>query len=274
MVWRRLRRNRLSMVGMLIVVIYVAVAVFAPVIAPSDPTLQNLDENLRGPSPAHLLGQDEFGRDILSRVIYGARISMAIGALSVALGFVVGSSLGTLAGFYGGWVDALIMRSMDILLALPGILLAIALIAALGVGIDNVILAVGIYTIPQYARLTRSTVLSVTHQVYVDAARAVGVPARRIILLHVVPNAIGPLIVFSALRFSTAILTASGLSFLGLGVQPPEAEWGAMLAASRQYLRVAPHIAFAYGTALSLLVLGFNILGEGVRDALDPRATL
>ncbi len=209
----------------------------------------------------------------MSRLMYGARLSIAIGALSVMIGFAIGFSLGTIAAFYGSWVDMVIMRFMDILLALPGMLLAIAIIAALGVGMQNVILAVGIYTIPQYARLTRSTALGVKNQVYVDAACATGVPSVRIILTHVVPNAIGPLVVYSALRFSTAILTASGLSFLGLGVQPPDPEWGAMLATSRQYLRVAPHLSLVYGLALMFLVLGFNMVGEGVRDVLDPRTT-
>ncbi len=273
MILTRLKRNRLSALGIAIVLLYSLLAALAPLIAPADPTAQNLDEALKGVSTNHWMGQDEFGRDVFSRVLYGARLSMVIGALSVLLGFSVGISLGTIAAFYGLWIDAVIMRLMDILLALPGILLAIAIIAALGVGMENVIFAVGIYTIPQYARLSRSSVLTVKEQVYVEAAKAVGTPSLKIILRHVVPNAIGPLIVYSALRFSTAILTASGLSFLGLGVQPPDPEWGAMLATSRQYLRVAPHLSFMYGSALLFLILGFNMLGEGVRDALDPRTS-
>jgi peptide/nickel transport system permease protein len=268
----RLLRNRMTMLGVAIISVYLFAALFPRVLTSYDPIAQDLANKLQTPSFEHWMGTDEFGRDVFSRVVYGARLSILVGFFAVASGGVVGFLIGMIAGYTGGVIDSIFMRGMDILLALPGIMLAIAIIAALGSGIQNVIIAIAIYNIPQFARITRSTVLAAKNQDYVLAARAVGNNTPGILLRHIFPNVWGPPFVFATLRFSTAILIAAGLSFLGLGVNPPTPEWGAMLAASRGYLRAAPHLAFAYGITLSLLVLGFNALGEGLRDVFDPRS--
>ncbi len=268
----RLFRNRMSMIGLVIIFIYLFAAAFPGLLSPYDPIKQELANRLQPPSANHLMGTDEFGRDVFARVLHGARLSIMVGFLAVAFGGTIGFIIGMLAGYFGGTVDSVFMRLMDILLSLPGIILAIAIIAALGTGLTNVLIAIGIYNIPQFARMTRSTVLAVKDEDYVLAARTSGNSSWGVLVHHIFPNVWSAPMILATLRFSTAILIGAGLSFLGLGVNPPTPEWGAMLAASRGYLRVAPHLAFAYGLVLAVLVLGFNALGEGLRDVFDPRS--
>jgi peptide/nickel transport system permease protein len=270
-VWRRLRRNRAAVVGGAIVLLFVLVALLAPFLTPHLPNEGDLGKRLQPPSREHLLGTDALGRDLLSRVIYGARISLQIQIVSVALALIVGTLLGVLGGYYGRVVDNVIMRFMDILLAFPGIFLAISIIAVLGPGLTNLMLAAGIYSVPQFARIVRGSVLSLKEKEFVEAARAVGESDLSIIFRYLLPNALAPIIIQTTLRMATVLLTASGLSFLGLGVQPPTAEWGAMLSNARAYLITAPHVATAPGLAIMLVVMGFNLFGDGLRDALDPR---
>ncbi|MBT9160027.1 MAG: ABC transporter permease [Dehalococcoidia bacterium] len=268
---RRLNRNRMALVGLGIISLFVLCAALAPWIAPHDPTTTSLRHTLEGPSLQNPLGRDELGRDNLSRILYGARISLSIGLISVAIGTLVGIPIGAISGYYGGKTDLLVQRLIDIMLAFPGILLAIVIVSTLGVGLPNVMIAVGIVSIPIYVRLVRGSVLSIKEQEYVSAARALGSSDRRIIFRHILPNCLGPIIVQSTLQIATAILWAAGLGFLGLGAQPPTPEWGTMLSRGRVYLRVAPHVTTFPGLAIVLSVLGFNLLGDGLRDALDPR---
>ena len=223
------------------------------------------------PSAKHLLGTDEFGRDIMSRLIYGARVSLQVGFIAVGISLVVGGLLGAFSGFYGGTLDNVIMRVMDVLLAVPQTLLAIAIAAALGPGLFNMMIAVGISAVPNYARIVRSSVLSIRGMEYVEAARAVGSSDFRIILRHIIPNSMAPIIVQSTLGVASAILNAAGLSFIGLGIQPPNPEWGAMLSGGRQYIRDFPHLTLYPGLAIMLTILALNFLGDGLRDALDPK---
>jgi len=268
----RLLHNRMTVLGVIIILIYLFMAAFPSLLTSYDPYKQELANSLKPPSMEHWMGTDEFGRDVFSRVAHGARLSIAVGFFAVATGGIIGFTIGIISGYFGGKIDSAVMRFMDVLLALPGIMLAIAIIAALGTGLVNVIIAIAIYNIPQFARMTRSTTLSVKNQDYVLAAKSVGNSSSGILWRHVFPNVWSSPLIFATLRFSTAILIAAGLSFLGLGVNPPTPEWGAMLASSRRYLRAAPHIAFAYGITLSILVLGFNAMGEGLRDVFDPRS--
>lgn len=268
--WRVFRRNHLAVVGGLIILNFFVVALLGPWITPYDPIDQDLPSQLQGPSREHWLGTDDFGRDIMSRIIAGGRVSLIVGVLATGIGALVGTLAGLVAGFYDR-LDTLVMRLMDILLAFPSILLAIGVIAVLGPSLTNVMIAVGIRSIPTYARLVRSTVLSVKNHEYVEAARTIGCSDRSILLKHIFPNCVNTLIVVSSLQIGDAILTASLLSFLGLGVQPPTPEWGQMVNAGRGLLREAPHIATFPGIALFLIVMGFNLLGDGLRDALDPR---
>lgn len=270
-VWLRFRARPRALVGACIVLAYLVAALFAPWVAPHDPTDQNLPLALKGPRPGWWLGNDEYGRDMLSRVIYGARLSFFIGATAVAIALVFGAALGVAAGYWGGWVDNLIMRVMDVMLSFPSFLLALAIVSILGPGIGNLIVAIGVFSIPSFARVARSAVLSVVGLDYVESARAAGAGDWRTIWRYVLPNSMAPLIVLSTMRMATAIITASGLSFLGLGAQPPTPEWGAMLSTGREYLRAAPHVATVPGLAIMFLVLGFNLFGDGLRDALDPR---
>jgi peptide/nickel transport system permease protein len=247
-------------------------ALLAPVLAPHDPDAIDTVRRLAPPlTAAHPLGTDEFGRDLLSRVFYGARISLLVGLAATALAALVGSLVGLVGGFVGGWVDQVLMRSIDTLMAFPYFLLAIAIIAALGPGLVNGMLAIAVVNIPFYARIVRATVLSVRQTEYVEAARALGVSETRLLLAHVVRNCLAPLIVAVTLNVGGMITALAGLSFLGLGVQPPTSDWGSMLSSSRQYINVAPHVAAFPGLAIFLTVLGFNLLGDGLRDALDPR---
>lgn len=269
-VWRRFLRNRLAVFGLIIVLVLLAVALLAPWLAPLDPATQTLNDKRMPPGSQYLLGADEFGRDILSRVIFGTRVALYVAVVAVSIALVCGVILGLAAGFIGGWVDGVIMRFVDILLAFPYLLLAIAVVSALGTGLQNTTLAVGIWATPGFARLTRSQVLTVKNREYITAARAVGVSGLRMIWQHVLPNAIPSVIVFASLYMANAILLEAALSFLGLGVQPPQPSWGLMIANGRDFLRVAPHIATIPGLAIMLAVLGFNLLGDGLRDALDP----
>ncbi len=268
--WDRFRRHRAAVAGSVVVVALLGIAVLAPWIAPYSEREQKLARRFEGPSVEHPFGLDELGRDILSRVIYGSRISLAMGVVAVGIALVGGVALGLLAGYFPR-LDGPISRTMDILLAFPGILLAIAIVAALGPNERNAMIAVGIESIPAYVRLTRASVLSLKEREFVEAARALGAGNGRILFYHILPNVIAPIIVFASLNLSTAILTASTLSFLGLGPQPPTSEWGAMVSASRGYLRVAPHLMLFPTLAIFVTVLAFNFVGDGLRDALDPR---
>jgi len=269
--WRRLLRNRSAVAGGVLVLLLAAVAIAAPYLAPYDPLAPSLEDRLSAPSALHWLGTDDLGRDILSRIIYGARASLQVGILAVAFALAAGAVLGIVAGYYGGLMDNLIMRVMDVMLAFPGVLLAIAVVAIMGPSLGNAMVAIGIVSIPVYARIVRSSTLQVKASEYLEAARALGASDLRIILRHVLPNCMAPLIVQATLGIATAILDAAGLSFLGLGAQPPTPEWGAMLSGGRAFLRVAPWVTAFPGIAIVLLVMGFNMFGDGLRDALDPR---
>ena len=268
---RTLLKNRSAKAGAIIVLLAAVTAIFAPLIAPHDPFKANLRQMLQTPSLAHPLGTDELGRDILSRIIYGSRISLTLGIVSVGIGLIGGLPLGSIGAYYGGIADLLIMRFIDILLAFPAILLAIVVVSVLGPGLYNAMIAVGISQLPIYARLIRSVVLAIKEKDFVEAARALGAGDAWILFRHIVPNAIGPIIVQATLNIASAILSAAALGFLGLGAQPPTPEWGTMLSKGRVYLRVAPHVTTFPGLAILLTVLGFNLLGDGLRDALDPR---
>ncbi|ABO50962.1 binding-protein-dependent transport systems inner membrane component [Desulforamulus reducens MI-1] len=269
--WHRLRKNKLAMVSLIFLLTLTFVAIFAPFVAPYDPYLSEMPKALHGPSAQHWLGNDELGRDILSRIIYGAGVSLRVGLIAVCIALSVGMVVGSAAGYYGGRLDNIIMRFMDIMLAFPSILLAIALMAVLGRGVENAIIAIGIVSIPEYARIIRGSVLSVKENEYVQAARAIGNNDFQIIFKHIMPNVMAPVIVRATLGISTAILETSALGFLGLGVAPPFAEWGTMLGSGRGYMYNAPHLVFFPGIAITLTVMAFNLLGDGLRDALDPR---
>jgi peptide/nickel transport system permease protein len=258
--------------GVLIIIVLLALA--APIIAPYDPIKTNQRLSLEPPSAAHLMGTDRFGRDIFSRVVYAGQTSLPIGIVSVAIGVLVGVSVGLLAGFYGGWFDGVSMRGVDLLLACPGILLALAIIAVLGSSLTNLMIAVGIAAIPEYVRITRGTVLSMKEREFVLAARVIGCRGPGIVVRHILPNVVAPVIVLATLGMAAAIITGSALSFLGLGIKPPTPEWANMLAEGREFLQHAPWVAFFPGAAIMVTVLSINLLGDGLRDALDPRMRL
>lgn len=269
--WRRLKRSRTAVFGLVITVAFVLMALLGPSVAPYSPYRQSLIEQLRPPDAEHWLGTDELGRDILSRILVGAQLSLAVSLAATLLAAVLGTVLGALGAYYGGWLDQIIMRIMDVLLAMPGILLALAIIAALGTGLTNVVLAIGIQSIPAFARLAHGSTLSAKEREYVQAAHAIGVTHGAIVFRHILPNISAPIVVQFSLRIATAVTTAAGLSFLGLGAQPPTPEWGAMLTNARTYMVTAPHMVLAPGMSILLTVLGLNLLGDGVRDILDPR---
>ncbi|HXJ77872.1 MAG TPA: ABC transporter permease [Candidatus Methylomirabilis sp.] len=268
---RRIVKSRAAVSGGTIIVVFVALALLAPALAPYEPLRGRLVDRLQGPGPTHWFGTDELGRDVLSRVLFGARISLQIQIAAVGLALVLGTALGVVAGYWGGWSDTLIMRAVDIMMAFPGIFLALAIIAALGTGLGNVIVASAIFLVPQFARVVRGSMLILKEKEFVEAARALGEGDVTIVMRYLLPNSLAPIIVQTTLRMATVLLTASGLSFLGLGVQPPSPEWGAMLSNARAYMITAPHVATVPGLAIMLVVLGFNLLGDGLRDALDPR---
>ena len=272
-VWNRLKRDRMAMFGLCILVLVVLAAIFADFIADYEKVViaQNLGDRLQGPSAQYWLGTDEFGRDIFARIVHGTRVSLMVGVLSVAISIIMGGGLGAIAGYYGGKLDNYIMRVMDIFLAVPSILLAIAIVSALGANLMNLMLAIAISSVPTYARVVRASVLTIRDQEFIEAARAIGASDARIIFRHIIPNCLSPVIVQGALGVAGAILSTAGLSFIGLGIQPPEPEWGAMLAGGRQYLRHAWHVTTFPGLTIMITILALNLLGDGLRDALDPR---
>lgn len=269
-VWASFRRNLPALIGLMILVGFLVLAVAAPLITPYDPIRQDLSHARLAPSFNHVFGTDNLGRDIFTRIIYGARISLVIGLLAVAIGLLVGVPLGLVSGYFGRWVDIAIQRLADIMLAFPPFLLALAMVAALGIGIRNVVIAVGLSVIPVFIRLTRGSALTIRAQGYVEAARAENASDMYIIVRHVLPNALAPVIVQATLSLGITILTASGLGFLGVGVQQPTPEWGSMLGDARQYIFSDPTMAMFPGFAIVLGVLAFNLIGDGLRDALDP----
>lgn len=273
-IWRSFRKNKLAIVGAGILLLFIILAIFAGVLAPEgvdDQKVGQADELLRSPSSDYWLGSDEFGRDILSRVMYGARLSLWVGFSSVVGSVVVGVVLGILAGYYGRWLDILISRIFDIMLAFPSILLAIAIVAMLGPSLQNALIAIAMVNVPIFGRLIRSTVLSLKEEEYVEAARSIGMRDTRILFHHILPNSLAPIIVQGTLSIATAILDAAALGFLGLGAQPPDPEWGRMLADSRNLIQEAPWTVVFPGICIMLTVLGFNLVGDGLRDALDPK---
>lgn len=272
--WLQFRRNRVGLLGFGIIATFLLMGLLAPAIAPADPYDVDFDRSLEPPTSGSPFGRDELGRDMLSRVMFGARISLVIGVIAVVIGVSLGVPLGALSGYYGGWPDLLTQRAVDVMLAFPGVLLAIVIVAVLGVGLPQAMIAIGVVSIPVYARLVRGQTLSLRTQEFVEAARAMGASVGRIIFKHILPNTLAVVIVQSTLQVASAILTAAALGFLGLGAQPPTAEWGAMLSGARQYLRLAPHAVTFPGLAIMMTVLGFNLLGDGIRDALDPKMRL
>lgn len=272
--WLRFKQNHLAMTGGVIVAVILLLTLLSPLMTPYDPMRQDLLKRLAGPSLQHPLGHDGFGRDVLSRIIVGARLSFGISCFAMLIALSIGSPLGLVAGYFGGLIDTGAMRLMDVLMTLPGMLLALVFVAVLGVGVTNVTIAIGVSTIPVFVRMVRGSVLAVRNLEYVDSARALGAPAIRIMWRHVWPNILGPIIILATLRIATAMLTAAALSFIGLGVQPPVAEWGAMLSEGRSYMRVAPHMVLFPGIAIMVVVLGLNLMGDGLRDALDPYTTI
>ena len=268
---RHLLKNRGAVVGLVIIGVFLVAALFAPVLATHSPTDTSLVNRLQQVSTAHWLGTDELGRDLFSRMLYGGRISLGIGIISVAIGAGVGVPLGSLSGYYGGTFDIILQRFIDIMIAFPGILLAIVVVTVLGVGVENVMIATGIASVPIYARLVRGSVLAAKEQSYVAAARAAGIGNLSIIFRHILPNCLAPIIVQSTFQIATSILWAAGLGFLGLGAQAPTPEWGAILSNGRDYIRTAHHLTTFPGLAILLMVLGFNLVGDGLRDALDPK---
>lgn len=269
--WRRFRRQHMAIAALIVILLIIAAALAAPLIAPFDQAAPDYDAILEGPSATHLLGTDAYGRDILSRIIWGGRVSLEVGFLSVALGGIFGTALGLVSGFFGGLTDSLIMRLMDVLLAFPGIILAIGVVALLGPGLDNVIMAIAVFSVPVFARLVRGSTLALKQTLYVQAARSIGVPRSLLMLRHILPGCLPGIIVYASLRLGTSILTAASLSFIGLGARPPSPEWGAMLSDGRSYLGVADHLTLFPGLAIFIVVLAFNLLGDGLRDALDQK---
>lgn len=273
----QLWRNKTAIAGLIIIIVFILSAIFAPYLSPHDPLATSLYDQLKPPvwyeggTSKHLLGTDDLGRDILSRLIYGARISLLVSVISVSLAFFFGTLIGAIAGYKKGWLDNMIMRIMDIILSFPYILLAIVIVAYLGPTLKNAMIAIGITYVPRFARIVRGSVLEECEKDYVTAARAIGASEFRIIFIAILPNCLGPLIVQTTLNFASAILDAAALSFLGLGAQPPSPEWGAMIAQSRSLILRAPWVMTLPGLAILFAVLGFNLLGDGLRDALDPR---
>lgn len=272
-VWKRLTKNKLAIIGLIILAAMLFTAVFSGLLVDYDTQVikQDMKNRLQLPSTEHVLGTDSYGRDILSRIVYGSRYSLAIGFLSVFFSLAIGGAFGSVAGYFGGKLDNGIMRVMDVFLAVPSIIMAIAVVSTLGAGFNNLIIAMTVSEIPLFARLLRSTVMSIKDSDFVEAARAIGTRTPRIILRQILPNSIGPVIVQTTFSVASCILSAAGLSFLGIGVKPPMPEWGAMLSEGKEFIRDIPHLVVFPGVAIALTVLALNLLGDGLRDALDPR---
>lgn len=269
--FKQIRKNRFAMIGLAIITFFILLALFAPLLTPYDYKEQVLSDRLLPPSAEHYFGTDNLGRDIFTRIAYGSRLSLQIGFFAVTGALFFGTLLGLISGFYGGWVDMVISRIFDILLAFPSILLAISVVAILGASLQNALIAIAIVNIPIFGRLVRSQVISLREEEFIMAARAQGLKNGRIIFHHILPNSLAPIIVQSTLGFGTAILDAAGLGFLGLGAQPPAPEWGKMLADSREFIQLAPWTLIIPGLAIMFVVLGFNLIGDGLRDILDPK---
>jgi peptide/nickel transport system permease protein len=269
--WRLLRRSKLAFAGLIIILALIFLAIFGPTIAPYNPNKIAVRDRSQAPSLSHLFGTDDRGRDVLSRVLYGARVSLKVGVIAVGISATIGTFLGAIGGYFRGWLDEVIMRLTDILFAFPAILLAIAIMAMLGPSASNAMIAIGVVYTPIFARITRASVLSVREEVYVEAARASGAGSMRIISRHIMPNVLAPIIVETTLSLAFAILAEAALSFLGLGTPPPEPSWGRMLSEGRDFMQDAPWMGLFPGLAIILAVMGFNFFGDGLRDALDPR---
>lgn len=272
-VWGRLRRNKSAMAGLAVIILICLIAIFADVLADyeTQAITQNIAEKLQTPSAAHWFGTDEFGRDIFARCVHGSRVSSMMGLLSTVLSFSLGLLLGATAGYYGGMVDSVIMRIMDMLMCIPSILLALVIVAALGTSIPNLLLAITIGNAPSFARMIRASIITVANQEYIDAARICGTKNRRIILRHIIPNTMGPIIVQATMSVAGCITATAGLSFVGMGIQAPRPEWGAMLSSGREFMRYYPHIVIIPGLFIVVTALAINLFGDGLRDAMDPR---
>lgn len=272
MIWHRLKKNKLSVVGLIIIVVMIVSSIGIGFVVDYDQIiLHNIKEKLQGPSLAHWFGTDAYGRDLFLRIIYGARISLFIGFVSVAGAMFIGGAVGAISGFYGGKIDIIVMRFMDMLMAIPSTLFAICVVSALGTGVINLLFAIMVSMIPQFAMIVRSSVLTIKDSEFIEAARCGGTSTFRIITRHIIPNAMGPIIVQATLALGGVILTAASMSFIGLGVQPPEPEWGAILTEGQEFMRDYPYLVFIPGVTIMLSVLGCNFLGDGLRDALDPK---
>ena len=274
LIWHRLRRNRLAMLGLALMSAILLLAVFADVIADYDTKVvgMNMAERLQTPSAKHWFGTDGYGRDVFARIIHGSRLSLSLSILSMLIAVAIGSMIGAISGYFGGRVDDVLMRLMDMLLAIPPMLMSISIVAALGRSMANLMLALALAYMPVFARVIRSSILSVKDQEFVEAARACGTSDARIILRHIIPNAVGPIIVQATLAMGSSILTISSLSFMGMGIQPPQPEWGTMLYEGRDLIRTSPYLVIFPGAAIAVSVLSLNLLGDGLRDALDPKA--
>ena len=271
-IWRRYKKNKSAMVGLVVLVIFALVAIFADVIVPYEKAIeQNGAVRLQGPNAEHWFGTDAFGRDTFARIVHGSRVSLSIGFAAVGISLIVGGFLGAAAGYYGGKTDNLIMRIMDVFTCVPGILLALAIVAALGSSMRNLLIAITIASIPGFVRLVRSSILTVVENDFIEAARSYGAKDFRIIAKYILPNAMGPIIVQATMGIAGMILSASGLSYMGMGIQPPSPEWGAMLSEAKDYMRVAPYLLYFPGFAILISALCFNLVGDGLRDALDPK---
>ena len=273
LIWHRLRRNRLAMLGLALMSAILLLAMFADVIADYDTMVvgMNMLERLQTPSAKHWFGTDGYGRDVFARIIHGSRLSLSLSIISMLIAVAIGSMIGAISGYFGGRVDDVLMRLMDMLLAIPPMLMSISIVAALGRSMANLMLALALAYMPVFARVIRSSILSVKDQEFVEAARACGTSDARIIMRHIVPNAVGPIIVQATLAMGSSILTISSLSFMGMGIQPPQPEWGTMLYEGRDLIRTSPYLVIFPGIAIALSVLSLNLLGDGLRDALDPR---
>ena len=270
-IWRRFRKSKTAMLGLCLLIFVLSIAIFADVITPYENAISQSADRLDSPSAAHIFGTDELGRDLFARIVHGSRYSLLIGVSTSVLALVIGGLLGAIAAYYGGWVDNIIMRLTDVVMTVPTILLSLAVVAALGGSLRNLLIAITISCVPSMLRLVRSVVLGVVDEDYIEAARSYGASDMRIILKYVIPNALGPIIVTTTMNVANMILSAAGLSFLSLGVQPPAPEWGALLSDAKTYMFTAPHLLYIPGIFIVIAALSFNLAGDGLRDALDPK---